>query len=90
MMVKYIYLDQRKVYDQFLQRKILIFSDYVDDDDDDNSQDVPIINFDDYENESKCIDRKRHLNGICIWSKHNFEQYIVKKKVETLKVKTLK
>jgi len=36
-MVKYIYLDQRKVYDQFLQRKILIFSDYVDDDDDDNS-----------------------------------------------------
>ena len=35
-MVKYIYLDQRKVYGQFLQRQILILSDY-DDDDDDNS-----------------------------------------------------
>ena len=72
-MVKYIYLDQRKVYGQFLQRQILILSDY-DDDDDDSSQDVPIINFDDYENESKCIDLKCYLNGICIWSKHNFEE----------------
>ena len=69
-MVKYIDLDQKKVYGQCLQRRILILSDY----DDDNSQDVQIINLDDYENASKCIDLKRYLNGICSWSKHNFEE----------------